>query len=177
MRLFIAMELSREALAELSRASRELRARARGRYCDPELFHVTLRFLGEREPRELAELESCMRGVGGAPIALALDGMGRFRGSEGDIAWAGLSGDVRALSALSARLNAALADRGFAPDTKPFQPHITIARAFDSEAALTEIAPVRFTARELVLFESLRVHGNLRYIPKVRTALDADPKP
>lgn len=87
----------------------------------PEQLHLTLRFIGTGHPA--ADLCAALTAVSAPPLALALSGVGRWPG----VLWAGLQPSV-APAELQQRVNQALLTCGLAPETRPFRPHITLAR-------------------------------------------------
>jgi 2'-5' RNA ligase len=145
----------------------------------PALYHITVRFLGETPEERLARLAECAARAAedAAPFALRFSELGAFARSR--VLWLGLEDDagLAGLQALYRRLEQALADAGLAkPETRPYRPHLTLARGFHA-ADLRRLAPrarrlppgapvVRVA--ELVLFESVREAGRLRY-PKIGT--------
>ncbi|MFI9305142.1 RNA 2',3'-cyclic phosphodiesterase [Streptomyces triculaminicus] len=133
MRLFAAVVPPRPAIDELADEVAQLRAalpdrRGRLRWTEPALWHFTLAFLGEVDEALLPELDERLgRAAHRYPVhELRFAGGGRF----GDrILWVGATGSVETLGAL-ARSTAAGARRAgvHMTDTKPFRPHLTLAR-------------------------------------------------
>ncbi len=132
MRLFIALTLDEELLQEI----RSLQAALKG-YTDQGLrlmpedkLHLTLKFLGEVKEEQVAAVEAALEKVATAssPFTLQLNGTGCFPES-GDVrvVWAGISPQL-ALSDCVERIESSLASLGFARETGPFVPHITVAR-------------------------------------------------
>ena len=66
----------------------------------PEKLHLTLRYLGDVDGGQRAELDACLRGVRAAPFSLSVRGCGHFppRGEPRSL-WLGLQ-DCPALTAL-----------------------------------------------------------------------------
>ncbi len=95
-------------------------AAALGQAPDPR-WHVTLAFLGERPDAD--SLLSLLAGVARqhAAFSLALQGGGTF---GGPVLWAGLAGDLPALSALATDVQRVLD----AVEERPFHGHLTLAR-------------------------------------------------
>lgn len=164
LRLFLALPLppeSREALGLWQRAQ----AGAEG-WSPPEGLHLTLAFLGERAPENLAALDAVGAAVASRhpPFLLRTTGLGGFPdGNRARVLWLDLA-PPPALERLAADLRKALATAGEAFDAKPFRAHITLARFRRARpaAAFPAPPPTTFTADRLVLFES-RPHG--RYVP------------
>ena len=88
-----------------------------GRTTNPEQWHLTLAFLGDRDD-ELDVLDALTR-IEHAPFSLQIAGSGTFPGVE----WAGVDGDLTALRELAA--DVAVACR--VPQTV-YRPHVTYAR-------------------------------------------------
>ena len=98
------------------------------RWQDDDQLHLTLRFVGEADPRQVDDLMAALQSVSAPPFALALDGVGHFeRKGLPHTLWAGVT-QPDALFALQNRVERACHRAGFAPETRKFAPHITIAR-------------------------------------------------
>lgn len=141
-RAFIAVELSPELRAHIAKAQtslkdhlmRELRRRGpdvRVQWVRPEAMHVTLKFLGNVAEDTLPDIQEAMAQVAGgyAHFSLEVGGLGVFPDLRAPrVLWIGLSGAVEALVRLAGELDGKLQGMGFAPEAKPFQPHLTLAR-------------------------------------------------
>ena len=132
MRLFVALWPSKKALGVLAEAVR------RGRRHDPDLrwtrveeWHLTLLFLGEvPEDRVPCLTEALESALGGHPaLDLALDGWGTFpqRGGRASVFWVGVEGE--GLLELAHDLREAARSVGVPIESRPFVPHLTLARA------------------------------------------------
>lgn len=144
-RTFIAVELSPElrnavhqVQADMKETlTRRLRRRdpaARIQWVRPESMHLTLKFLGSIEESTIPEIEHTMRAVVSARAKFSLDmgGLGVFPDVRAPrVLWVGLSDGVEALVLLAADLDRSLHALGFAPEGRPFQPHLTLARIKD----------------------------------------------
>lgn len=131
-RTFIAIELGETArvylIREITRLARELPTL---HWADPAGMHLTLAFLGELDSARLAEAQAAAEEAAPVvmPFALHIAGLGSFGPLAAPrVIWAGVAGDLPALARLHAALAAALERRGFALDTRPFAPHLTLAR-------------------------------------------------
>lgn len=133
MRLFVAITPGAEVAAGLSRAASELRATAPGaKWIKGEAVHVTLAFLGERDPAEVPAITGALEAaaVGHAPFVLRASGGGAFgRPGRPRVLWVGCEGDLGALRALHADVVRALEPLGYAPDRDTLTPHLTLARS------------------------------------------------
>jgi len=155
-----------------------LKKAGKGNLTLPENLHVTLKFLGEVSPSRLPVLHEAIAEAGGH--AFSLECLGMFMMGKGGIVSARLGGDLEALSALAARLEDALAKRGFEREARPFHPHITLARNFHAlesdDVASMARKGCRFNVQEVILFESRREGGRLVYAPLFTHPLPPPPE-
>lgn len=88
-------------------------------------LHITLKFIGAAEANAVPGIVGVMQQAlaNHQSFELQLQGAGRFQSAL----WLGVAPNA-ALNALAATLNEALTPQGFAPETKPFRPHLTLAR-------------------------------------------------
>jgi 2'-5' RNA ligase len=141
-RVFIALELPDEAKQKLDELILKLRAGLPGgvRWVDPSGIHLTLKFLGDIDPSSVADLLEAMKSMPRATprerLSLRLSGLGLFPNPEQPrVLWAGLDGDLAALRALQEKTEEAMSGLGFAPDRRPFNPHLTLGRVRAGVAA------------------------------------------
>lgn len=166
-RLFVGIELDEAARRALSDWAQELSARVPGRYYAPDLYHLTLCFLGQTARGRIPAIVRAMREAFSWAFEARLSEAGTFKG--GAVLYAGVEKSER-LAALQDRLCASLRREGFAlnGEAEHYVPHITLAR---HAAGLTEPekAPeCAFWVRFITLFESARVDGRLCYTPIAR---------
>lgn len=133
MRLFVAAELPDALLDALSETSALLRGQVRGRFVGPDLFHVTLAFLGEvpaAQADNVARLvaASCSDA---APFSTTLAALGTFGRPSSAVLWQGFDEGRKEWSQLSSDVRSSLRDGGYAFDTKGFIPHVTLMRKAD----------------------------------------------
>jgi len=123
-RLFAAIAIPDEIAAGLVRRQRGLPG---ARWRPTEAFHVTLRFFGEVSEAKADDIDAELARVSGAPLTLALDGVGSFQdGEEIRAVWAGLA-ENPALRALAARCETAARRAGLKPERRGWRPHVTLA--------------------------------------------------
>jgi 2'-5' RNA ligase len=179
LRLFVAVEVPVEARAAVEVAVAPWRERfPRARWAPEENWHVTLKFLGQTWPRLRTWVEERVGEAAAAcaPFETRLTALGAFpeRG-KARVLWAGLDDDAGAMAALVGALDDALA-REFAPETRAFSPHVTVARS-DPPLALPEgfrgssLAPVSFRVAGVTLFRSHLQRPAPRYEPLARFSL------
>lgn len=168
MRLFVGIPLAAAVIEELSAVSMRLRSSADSLcWSAPESWHITLQFLGNTPEYEcivahLHELRS-------AAIPIQLEGLGFF--DRAGIFFAGVM-LTPALQALQQRVTEATGLCGFIPETRPYHPHITLARSKSKGAhglrglkgkIHREPRFSSFIAGEFVLYESVARGGGSQY--------------
>ncbi|HET7774787.1 MAG TPA: RNA 2',3'-cyclic phosphodiesterase [Azospira sp.] len=125
-----------EALAERLAALATAGAKAGGgRAMARETLHLTLAFIGEVASESL----SLLREAGAAawrqaawPLEFALDRVGDWQHHH--LLWLGHAGPVSVLDSLVMHLTKELEARGFALESRPYVPHITLVRRSADEA-------------------------------------------
>jgi RNA 2',3'-cyclic 3'-phosphodiesterase len=132
MRTFIAIPLSAEARALLDELQMKMRSfGADVRWTAVSSIHLTLKFLGEIEPAVLPRLVTLLRAAAASEQAfmLCLRGLGGFPNLRNPrVLWCGLEGDLQLLASLQQKVEQACLEAGFAPEERPFQPHLTLGR-------------------------------------------------
>ncbi len=96
----------------------------------PDKLHVTLKFLGETPLELCGEIQRQVAQAASSqpPIPLRLEGLGAFpTTARPSVVWAGLV-DAEPLVAIAERLEVLLEPLGFARESRPFHPHLTLAR-------------------------------------------------
>jgi 2'-5' RNA ligase len=181
MRMFVGIPLAAAVLGELSTISRRLQPEALGlRWTAPETWHVTLQFLGNTGPEQYPCLVARLHELHLPAVPVQLEGLGVFDHSGVFIA------TVRPtpqLLQLQEHVVAATARCGFASETRPYQPHITLARSKGNGPrqdlgklnARVRSAPkfTRFVAQEFLLYESFLSPTGSHYKIHERFPLDA----
>ena len=178
-RLFVGVPVADELRAALERhLAASVGERLPGRAVPPANWHLTLRFLGatdaERHRRVVDELA---RVDAPPPFDLTLSALGAFpRAGRAKVLWIGVGEGADELRALAASVEAATLRAGFAPEPKPFSPHLTLSRIHppaDVRALLESTAPFdgRMHVDAFILFRSHLGHGPPRYEPLERFPL------
>jgi 2'-5' RNA ligase len=187
-RLFVALEPPDPVRRRIAALQAELR-RAAGpaagelRWVDPANVHLTLQFLGAVPAERVGAIEGALAAAAapGRPLALEVKGAGAFPSARrARVVWLGLAGDLAPLAALVAVVGRGLAPLGYAPEERPFSPHLTLGRARDGRgaagvagalAAVSAADGVAWRAAELVLFESHLSPKGARYEAVARLPL------
>ncbi len=97
----------------------------------PAKVHVTLRFLGETSDQQRQAMGCALNAISAAqkPFVLAIGATGCFPNRQTpNVVWLGIQAEDDALLILQQQVEAAAQGLGFAAETKPFTPHLTIGR-------------------------------------------------
>jgi 2'-5' RNA ligase len=175
-RLFAALELPPEAIAGLE----DFRDRA----ADPELWrplpaeslHVTLAFLGATDPALVEPLGAALTAAAGPAPRLRPAGALLLPPRRARVLCAALDDLDRELAQVQARVSEGLAATGaYAPEARPFRPHVTVARLRRGLAAPRVVEerpePVEFHGSALTLFASHPSPAGSRYQALARIPL------
>jgi 2'-5' RNA ligase len=178
-RVFVAVALPQDVRAALEAALEELRAhRFEIRWVKPEHIHLTLKFIGETLPADLARIGPALRAAAAAtgPFVISARGAGVFPGIKAPrVVWAGLGGELPALFALQQSVAQALVEAGFPPETRPFKAHLTLGRVkgrirpaelLAALQALGRWASPAFRVARVTLFQSELRPGGAIYTPR-----------
>jgi 2'-5' RNA ligase len=160
LRAFVAVEIPegpRQAVADLMRRLRP-QADPGLRWVREEALHLTLRFLGWTDPATVDGLRAPLAAAAAAcpKFAMRLRGLGTFpEGGRPRVLWVGLEVPKEALVLQEACERIAV-EAGFAPELRPFRPHLTLGRWKDrgSRPALPPADLGEGTVFRLVLFRS-----------------------
>lgn len=134
MRLFVAIEPSAAAVAELEAVTAPLRPSWPGlRWTGTDAWHVTLAFLGEVAEAVVPALNTRLeRAAHRHPaLGLSIEGAGAFPGpARARVLWAGIRTDQAALTALARSVSAGARRVGAmaGEEGRRYRPHLTLAR-------------------------------------------------
>jgi 2'-5' RNA ligase len=123
-------------------------------------LHLTVRFIGSIEHAVVEGIANRLAEGALESFELALGGMGTFkRGRQVRVVWIHASTGAEAARELAAQVEAECAAEGLVPEARPFQPHLTLARARPREGAPLPPLPdpprlEAWRADELVLYRS-----------------------
>ena len=143
MRTFIAVDVSAGAIAKLQS---EIMSAAGWHPKDvkpvePQNFHFTLIFLGEKSEIEVNSIKERMAQLQFTPFTLTYTGVGAFpKPASARVVWIGVDQEGgQKLVALASDVAAKMTEIGFSAD-KPFSPHMTIFRARGRPVQMGDIA-------------------------------------
>jgi 2'-5' RNA ligase len=171
MRLFVGIPLAAAVIGELSAAVARLQSDRDGlRWSAPESWHVTLQFLGNAGREEYDCVVARLRELRLPSVPIQLEGLGLFDRAGTLIVAVRVTPE---LLVLQRRVTAATRLCGFVPETRPYQPHITLARGkgqgqrrgiLKLKAAIgRQRSFTGFVAGEFLLYESFLGPAGSRY--------------
>ena len=144
-RVFLAVELSPELRAEVATVQQELKHRiepemkrdVRISWAQPALIHLTLKFLGDMDEQVIDPLLVAVEQAIGRqiPVNVPLERLGAFpRPQSPRVLWVGPSenwergAEAKRIAEIHGAIEQACEGLGFLRETKPFSPHLTLAR-------------------------------------------------
>jgi 2'-5' RNA ligase len=130
-RSFVAVDLDEPSIRErIITAQKGLeQTRAGLKVVDPEIIHLTLRFLGELPQATVGRVKEAMDGLRFQPFDVEFFGLGAFPNLRRiNVVWVGITRGQEQLSDIFSQLEPKLRQIGLPPDDKGFSPHMTIAR-------------------------------------------------
>jgi len=171
MRLFLAIPLTDEARHAIVHHLKSHLARPLpGRPVRPELWHLTLRFLGEVEEvdgdRIMREVDAADRGPA---FGVRWGSLGAFpRPRRANVLWLGVDQGEYEAERLAAVVEEGVEAAGFPPEDRPYRSHLTLSRLRpdqDVTAVLEAVPPLglAMAVDRVVLYRSHLGPGGPRY--------------
>lgn len=152
-RLFFALWPDSALREELARRARPIQAAAvDGQPVPDENFHITLRFLGHLDVDGWKRAERAAGRVRHRDITLKLDRAGHWE--QPRVLWLGCSDVPDPILGLLADLNTELGGEGFEFRSRPWRPHVTVARGVTEVAELPSVEPLQWELSRFVLVRS-----------------------
>lgn len=178
MRLFIGIPVAAATAKDLAATVALIRFLQGGvtglRWPTPETWHITLQFLGNTSTEQYQCVIPQLHELASPPIPIQLDAMGFF--DRAGVFFVGIQ-PTPELFALQQSVITATSLCGFPAETRPYHPHITLARrkgengAREFRALKTKVKSQMermphlsgFTADAFQLYESISSPGSSRY--------------
>jgi len=146
MRLFVAIPLPQDVRDALASVQDRLRhAQADASWVKPANLHITLKFLGETEPKRLERVGTVLADAarGAAPFVLTVAGVGTFGGRIPRVVWVGVRDGAGSLEALAGAVEDGLARIGFPKERRGFTAQFTLGRVRSPRNAEGLLAAIR----------------------------------
>ena len=168
-RLFFALWPDDEVRTALEETGKSLLGKRIKRVPAAKL-HLTLAFAGSVTASVRRCLESSASAIQLAPFDLTIDHSGHWHRPR--IAWIGPTHTPSALWSLVGSLRTVFESCGLQAETRPYQPHVTLARKISRLANDTSITPVPWSIGSFSLVESVTDPRGVRYQRLVSWALE-----
>ena len=159
-RLFFGLWPDDAVRTALSQAATELLGKRIKRVASANL-HLTLAFAGAVSQPVRQCLEAAAADIQGSAFDLCIDHVGHWPRPR--IAWIGPTHTPPALWSLAGQLRTVLAGCGLQTETRPYQPHITVARKISKVPVAAQIDPVAWSVRRFCLLESVSAPRGVSY--------------
>ncbi|MBN2019873.1 MAG: RNA 2',3'-cyclic phosphodiesterase [Sedimentisphaerales bacterium] len=141
MRCFIAIDIDekmRNAIADLQKqiAAKVDIKKGDVKWVEPDNIHLTLKFLGEIEDKQLADVCEISKQVAEAHknFTLDIETVGTFGGRSAKVVWVGAGKGADELLALQKDLEGRLEQAGYPKEEREFSAHLTLCRVRNPKA-------------------------------------------
>lgn len=175
-RAFVAIELDTTSAGSIAKWIQTLKSKVSDvRWSRPDQLHLTLKFLGDVDNRELPQMCDAMRDAcqGIEDFSLELSGLGAFpKNKPPRVVWVSATDPQGALGQLAQRLDERFAALGIAKDNRAFTPHLTLGRVNRGadlqrlQQAIDQLGAqlsCRCEVEEIVMLSSLKDEGRVVY--------------
>ena len=151
-RVFFALWPDDATRDAIDRFTREAVEECGGQAITADNFHMTLRFIGQADGNAMSRMRKAAGRARTEPLRFKLDQLGFW--AEPAVFWLGCRKAPDPLLRLVVNLNTELGSEGFLVETRPFKPHVTLAR-HARRAPETELRePVEWSSDRFVLVGS-----------------------
>lgn len=149
------------------------------RWIEPADYHLTLRFIGDIDDALAEDVFEELAATTGAAVEVTLTELKAF-GGQRPRAIVARAEPSPALMRLQAEHERLIRNAGVAAETRKFVPHVTLARLTAGGSAdaahylgsKTILSPIRFTAREFLVYSSRASKGGGPYVEEARYPLE-----
>ena len=143
MRVFIAIDIDEQIRKGLGRLQNEMRSKVdikKGdvKWVNPDVMHLTLKFLGEIKDVQAVDVCNITKDVAGRheSFELEVETVGYFGGRSARVLWVGTGQNCENLLQLQSDLEQELASAGWPGETRKFSGHLTLCRVRNSKAGV-----------------------------------------
>jgi 2'-5' RNA ligase len=186
MRVFVGIDLDDEIRTKIARLLAGVSGFAPdARWVRPESLHITLKFIGEQKPEQVAAITERLQLVKGKSAEIRFAGRGFFPTEKAPrVFWIGIQAGPE-LVELASSVDSALAELQIPREERPFSPHLTLARGGGGSgspkwrkgdgpnaafaelqkrlAAMSELDFGTMTAHEFFIYQSQLSPGGSKY--------------
>lgn len=133
-RMFIAVRPDKGTAVKIAESdTRLLGTLKKARFIGENNLHITLKFLGNVEEEQIPELKKVLEkaAAGVSPFTVETAGYGLFGRKPKAVLWQGISTPGGELFSLAHAIDKMCRELGFKEETRPFRPHLTLARGVE----------------------------------------------
>ena len=160
-RLFFALWPDTAPRQRLAEAASTIPVTAVTRRVPDANLHMTLHFIGNVYFDEMACMQRQARHVDAGTFSLEIDCQGYF--GKPQAGWLGCRVIPGALVELHRQLGTRLQECGYHPETRPYHPHVTVARKLGSIGTRASFESIVWPVREFALVEVQPVENGVQY--------------
>jgi 2'-5' RNA ligase len=160
-RLFFALWPDTALRQRLAEAASTIPVKGVARRVPNANLHMTLHFIGNVYFDEMDCMQRQARSVDAGAFQLEIDCQGYF--GKPQVGWLGCRVIPDALIELHRQLGTCLQGCGYHPETRPYQPHVTVARKLGSIGTRASFEPITWPVREFALVEVQPVENGVQY--------------
>ena len=122
---------------------------------------MTLHFVGNTSFEEMSCLDRQAHLAQAESFELTLDFSGYFKKPQ--VLWIGSHTSPRALYDLQNNLGQHLQTCGYTPESRPYSPHVTVARKIFEAPTAVSLEPISWQVNRFVLVNSISIPDGVRY--------------
>ena len=176
MRVFIAIDLSKECKSYICSIMKEIKAifQNKGSFVPLENFHITLEFLGEQNDEEIEKIKRVMDDICLNNFTFKVSGaIGSFATKDRNKRTYFIETErSESLNALQWTLHQSLMDNGFLLEKKKYHPHITLLRNGYTNESIPSFPSFSEKVISIHLMKSERIGGRMVYTSIYERLLD-----
>jgi len=165
-RLFFAIVPDGGVRARLSALAESTARATGGRPSAPDTLHLTVVFVGTVAASAVEAIRDAGASLRWEGFPLSVDTLGSF--ARAGIAWAAPKRTPGALDRMNRHLVDKLAERGIGSETRPYRPHVTLARRCERTVDAAVEPPIAWNVDAVVLMSSRLLSEGPRYEPIAR---------
>jgi 2'-5' RNA ligase len=143
MRCFIAIDIDEQVKKALGRLQEDLQtkvdiSKSDVKWVDPEIMHMTLKFLGEIRDESVVEVCRIAEAVAAEynSFELGIENLGSFGGKNARVLWVGTAGGTENLESITEDLEEKLDHAGWPKEQRKFSGHLTLCRVRNPKAGI-----------------------------------------
>lgn len=167
-RAFIAIQFPNSVKIRVAQAIKPLREQVGAdwvRWVDPDLYHLTVKFLGEVTQHDIEQIKRVVENLArdGSSFETHVGEFGVFPNTRRPrVLWVGLQEPTGAMRSLQRKIEDHLEPLGFEKERRKFHPHITVARvrrgASRNDLRRLSAALERFSLAQLAAVHTDQIH-------------------